>query len=80
VLAQGIADVPRELQEYWAYTGHKALIDGLPDVARAIDDLERGAAPVEAPVDHGTYPMCRHASLSAEITRRTRRRPATATR
>jgi len=41
-VAQGIGRIDPELGKWNGYTGHQALIDGLPDVERGLAALERG--------------------------------------
>jgi hypothetical protein len=45
VLAQRTSEMSPELAKHWTYAGHQALIDGLPDVGRALQAVARGQAP-----------------------------------
>jgi methionyl-tRNA formyltransferase len=73
-LAQGVGKVDPALARWWNYAGHKALIDGLPDVQRALAAMEAGhpvgVEPRPAAAKSWTYP-----GLSDELRRlwRTRR-------
>ena len=74
-VAQGVGNIDPELGKWNGYTGHQALIDGLPDVERGLAALERGE---RTPIDRvpGPEQVFSYAGLTDEIRRvwRTRRR------
>ena len=74
-LAQGIGQIDPEFGKWNGYTGHRALIDGLPDVERGLAALEKGE---RIPIDRvpGPEQVFSYAGLTDEIRRvwRSRRR------
>ena len=42
VILQGVGDIEPRLANWWAYAGHKALVDGLTAVEQALMQLEAG--------------------------------------
>src|SRR5256885_6716195 len=78
-MAQGVGKVEPERAHWSGYAGHKALIDGLPDVERALTAVETGQ---QITVDRAAGPakMCSYPGLSDELTRIWSRKPAGALR
>ncbi len=67
-IAQGTGKIHPDLARYWGYAGHQALIDGLPDVARALDALEQNRS-IRVQRDFGAERMYSYAGLSDEVHR-----------
>jgi methionyl-tRNA formyltransferase len=72
-LAQGVGDIDPQYAHWPAYAGHKALMDGLPDLAGALAALERGETPH---VQRDFGPACSYSypGITDELTRRRLRR------
>lgn len=67
-IAQGVGQVTDEMAPYWVCAGHKALIDGLPDVQEALEALEQGE---ERTIERETGPevMYTYPGLTDELYR-----------
>jgi methionyl-tRNA formyltransferase len=67
-VAQGLGKVDPEWAHLSGYAGHKALIDGLPDVERALAAIEAGD---QVTIDRtlGPAEMCTYPGLSNELLR-----------
>ncbi|PJF26823.1 MAG: hypothetical protein CUN53_06390 [Phototrophicales bacterium] len=68
-IAQGIGRIYPRLQKRWVYAGHKALIDGLPDVERALAMIEREEPIPPIQREFGAPGMYSYAGLSDELRR-----------
>lgn len=68
VLAQGLGKIDPALAHWWGYAGHKALIDGLPDVSRALKSLEQGVFP-RITREHGRPRIYSYPGISDEFRR-----------
>jgi methionyl-tRNA formyltransferase len=71
-IAQGIGKIDPRWAHFSGYAGHKALIDGLPNVERALAALEAGK-PIAVKRKTGRSHMCSYPGFSDEV-RRLRRR------
>ena len=82
-VAQGIGRIDPELGKWNGYSGHQALIDGLPDVERGLAALEMGE-PISIDRSRGPAQVYSYAGLTDEIRRvwwaRRRRRAQRRTR
>ncbi len=67
-IAQGVGKVDPELAHWWGYAGHQALIDGLPDVEKALSAVESGH-PIQVSREAGPPGMYSYAGLSDELRR-----------
>lgn len=65
-LAQGVGKLDPNIAHYFAYAGHKTLIDGLPEVEKALAALEQGQRPV-VHRDHGPAKMYSYPGISDQI-------------
>jgi hypothetical protein len=72
-LAQGVGAIDPGLARWWNYAGHKALIDGLPDVHRALARIEADEPPGVEPRE-GAGRMWTYPGLSDELRRAWRSR------
>lgn len=73
-VAQGLGRVNPQLAKWNGYAGHQALIDGLPDVERALDAMEAGE-PISITRTPGSPQSFSYAGITDEIRRiRTARR------
>lgn len=67
-IAQGVGRVHPDLARWWVYSGHKVLIDGLPDVKKALDALEKGET-IRINREIGPARLYSYAGLSDELRR-----------
>ncbi len=67
-IAQGVGDIKPDMAPYWVCAGHKALMDGLPDVKLALDALETGHE-VEIRREFGPEHMYTYPGLTHELQR-----------
>lgn len=65
-LAQGVGKLNPAIVQYFAYAGHKTLMDGLPDVEKALAALEQGQQP-GVTREHGPERMYSYPGLSDQI-------------
>jgi methionyl-tRNA formyltransferase len=67
-VAQGISRIDPSKTQWWGWAGHQALIDGLPDVRRALAAIEAGE-PIAVERERGPEGMWSYAGLSDEMRR-----------
>jgi len=67
-VAQGVGCIDPQLGKWNGYSGHQALIDGLPDVERGLAALERGE-PISISRSTGRAQTYSYAGLTDEIRR-----------
>jgi methionyl-tRNA formyltransferase len=67
VLVQGLGEITPDLEPYWCWAAHKALLDGLPAVESALEALANGHAKTTEPC--GESYRYSYAGLSDQVRR-----------